>query len=94
MKLGSVYFCSRGLARATSYNVMDFDIKPLLLPFFENDYVKVLDFNLDNLNRSQLLYLITNIKEKKFIFEKSTKNGRCFITPPVLKKLYLFLKLY
>lgn len=74
MKLGSVYFCSRGLNRASSYDIIDFDIKPLKLEYFENDFVKVLDFNLDTLNRSQILYLWSNLKEKNSYLKELLNN--------------------
>lgn len=62
---GSVYFCSRGLKHASSYDIAPFNLDKNILSFWENDYIKVCDIDVTSLNKTQLLYLMRNIKDKK-----------------------------
>lgn len=61
---GSVYFCSKGLKKATTYEIKSIDLDNFNKKIYENDFVKIVDFTLDNSNQEQLLYMINNIKEK------------------------------
>lgn len=61
---GSIYFCSRGLKRATSYELIDFDIIKSGLKLWQNDYIIVADYNIQDLTQEQLLYLSNNLHEK------------------------------
>lgn len=62
---GSVYFCSRGLKRANSYEIAPCALDDYISTFipYENDYLKIYDIQLDKLTSSELLYLSNNIKE-------------------------------
>lgn len=59
---GSFYFCSRGLKRAECYDIKPIDISNF--NFYENDFCKILDFDLSCLPADKILYLMNNIKEK------------------------------
>lgn len=61
---GSVYFCSRGLRHADSYEIAPLDLDKLNLPLWQNDYIKICDFDISKLSKEQNLYLMTQIKEK------------------------------
>lgn len=61
---GSVYFCSKGLKKSSSYEIMPIDFFNLGLPVYDNDFCRIIDYNLDNLTSEQLLYLSNNLKEK------------------------------
>lgn len=61
---GSVYFCSRGLKRASSYSVMEFPLDDYLIKKpYENDYIKIFDINFTQLTSYELLYLQKNLKD-------------------------------
>lgn len=76
---GSIYFCSRGLKRAISYELIDFDIMKSGLKIWQNDYVIVCDFNIKDLTKEQLLYLSNNLHEKNsflsFFLSKKCDKG-------------------
>lgn len=61
---GSIYFCSRGLKHAISYELLDFDIFKSGLKLWQNDYIIVCDYSITDLTKEQLLYLSNNLKEK------------------------------
>lgn len=61
---GSIYFCSRGLKRAISYELIDFDIIKSGLKLWQNDYIIVADYNIQDLTKEQLLYLSNNLHER------------------------------
>lgn len=61
MSNGSVYFCSRGLKRSESYEIMPIDLDRFKT--WSNDYCKILDFDLSCLDSDDLLYLSYNIKQ-------------------------------
>lgn len=61
---GSVYFCSKGLKMAKTYEIMPIDLDFFGKKLYQNDFVKICDFTLDNSNQEQLLYMLNNIKEK------------------------------
>lgn len=65
---GSVYFCSRGLRRADSYEIApaDFTGSFSVIPF-ENDFLKIYDFNLHDLSTSDLLFFSSLQEKKKFL---------------------------
>lgn len=67
---GSVYFCSRGLKHATSYDIAPFNLDKKLFPYWENDYIKICDIDISSLNKTQLLYLMRNIEDKNTFLDK------------------------
>lgn len=67
---GSIYFCSRGLKRAMSYELIDFDIYKSGLKVWQNDYIIICDYNINDLTQEQLLYLSHNLEEKKHFFDR------------------------
>lgn len=63
---GSVYFCSRGLKKSSSYEIAPIDLKHSLVSIkpFENDFLLLYDFNINSLTSQEKLYLFNNIVEK------------------------------
>lgn len=81
---GTLYICSRGLKKSYSYEIcpIDFDKLSDILPkpckkqhfrqdknYFNTEYIKVIDFRLDVLERKQIRYLQDNIKEMPTIID-------------------------
>lgn len=74
---GSVYFCSKGLKTAYSYPICPIDFNKLFFAlssdkkatYFKNDYCKVIDYRLNDLNSEQLLFISNYIKELPTITE-------------------------
>lgn len=69
---GSVYFCSRGLKKATSYEIAPLDLKHSLVSVkpFENDFLLLYDININNLSQQEILYLFDNLEEKSTFLQK------------------------
>lgn len=67
---GSIYFCSRGLKRATSYDIIPIDLDIPKVKYWENEYIKICDFNINELTKEQNLYFLRNIKEKNSFFKE------------------------
>lgn len=67
---GSVYFCSRGLKRATSYEIAPIDLDKKIFPYWSNEYIKIFDYDVRNLTREQNQFLRYNIIDKKTFLDK------------------------
>lgn len=67
---GSIYFCSRGLKRATSYDIIPIDLDIPKVKYWENEYIKICDFNINELTKEQILYFSRNIKEKNLFLKE------------------------
>lgn len=70
---GSIYFCSKGLKRALSYEIAPVDLYKFNKKIFENDYIKIVDFTLSNSSQEQLLYM-NNFQEKESFLKEFLKK--------------------
>lgn len=73
---GSVYFCSRGLKTARVYDIKPIDLDKFNKKLFQNDFVKICDFSLNNSNKEQLLYMQYNIQDKETFLKEFLNKCR------------------
>lgn len=66
---GSVYFCSKGLKKSYSYEIQPICFDKLGMNVFQNDFCKIVDYNVKKLSQEQLLYLSNNLKERDTIID-------------------------
>lgn len=74
---GSIYFCSRGLKKASSYEVAPLDLAHHIFSVkpYENDFLLLYDFNINSLSKDEVLYLFNNLQEKDVFLKNLSKNS-------------------